>query len=62
MQQNEEKNFLQGLKPVESTQFTSALKHRPPKEKDFSRSLLGQGRGRCSRSQGTSEGPSFATP
>jgi hypothetical protein len=48
------KSFLQGpfvaqdkLKPVESTQCTSApfeaqdeLKHRPPKEKDFSRSLL----------------------
>jgi hypothetical protein len=29
------KSFLQGLKPVESTQFTSALKHRPPKEKGF---------------------------
>src|SRR5271154_864943 len=27
------------LKSVKSTQFTSALKHRPPKEKDFSRSL-----------------------
>ena len=35
MQQHEEKSFLQGLKPIESTQFTSALKHRPPKEKDF---------------------------
>ena len=34
------KSFLQGLKPVESTQFTSALKHRPPEEKDFFRSLL----------------------
>ncbi len=34
------KGFLQGLKPVESTQFTSALKHRPPEEKDFSRGLL----------------------
>jgi hypothetical protein len=33
-------SFLQGLKPVESTQFTSALKHRPPEEKDFFRSLL----------------------
>jgi hypothetical protein len=33
------KGFLQGLKPVESTQFTSALKHRPPEEKDFFRSL-----------------------
>jgi hypothetical protein len=31
-------SFLQGLKPVESTQFMSALKHRPPKEKDFFRS------------------------
>jgi hypothetical protein len=47
MQQNEKKSFLQGLKPVESTQFTSApfeaqeeLKHRPPEEKDFFRSLL----------------------
>jgi hypothetical protein len=30
-----EKSFLQGLKPVASTQLTSALKHRPPKEKDF---------------------------
>jgi hypothetical protein len=30
------KSFLQGLKPVESTQFTSALKHRPPEEKTFS--------------------------
>ena len=28
-------SFLQGLKPVESTQFTSALKHRPPKETDL---------------------------
>jgi hypothetical protein len=26
------KSFLQGLKPVESTPFTSALKHRPPEE------------------------------
>ena len=34
-----EKSFLQGLKPAESTQFPSALKHRPPKEKDFFRSL-----------------------
>jgi hypothetical protein len=40
------KGFLQGLKPVESTQFTSApfeaqdeLKHRPPEEKDFFRSV-----------------------
>jgi hypothetical protein len=32
------KGFLQGLKPVESTQFTSALKHRPPEEKGFFRS------------------------
>jgi hypothetical protein len=38
--------LLQGLKPVESTQFTSApfeaqdeLKHRPPEEKDFFRNL-----------------------
>jgi hypothetical protein len=34
-------SFLQGLKPVESTQFTSALKRRPPeadllKKKAFS--------------------------
>jgi hypothetical protein len=42
------KGFLQGpfvpqdkLKPAESTQFTSALKHRPPKERDFFLSLLG---------------------
>jgi hypothetical protein len=28
-------SFLQGLKPVESTWLTSALKHRPPKEKDL---------------------------
>jgi hypothetical protein len=34
------KSFLQGLKPVESTQFTSALKHRPPEEKDSFRSLF----------------------
>jgi hypothetical protein len=27
------KGFLQGLKPVQSMQFTSALKHRPPEEK-----------------------------
>jgi hypothetical protein len=27
------------LKPIESTQFTSALKHRPPEEKDFFRNL-----------------------
>jgi hypothetical protein len=33
-------SFLQGLKPVGSTQFTSALKHRPPEEKDFFRSVL----------------------
>ncbi len=39
MQQKEEK-LPSGLKPVESTQFTSALKHRPPEEKDFFRSLL----------------------
>jgi hypothetical protein len=39
MQQNEEKVSFQGLKPVESTQFTSALKHRPPKEENLSRSL-----------------------
>jgi hypothetical protein len=32
MQQNEEKSFLQGLKPVESAPFMSALKHRPPGE------------------------------
>jgi hypothetical protein len=36
MRQNEGKSFLQGLKPVESTQFTSALKHRPPEEKTLS--------------------------
>jgi hypothetical protein len=30
MQQNGEKASFRGLKPVESTQFTSALKHRPP--------------------------------
>jgi hypothetical protein len=30
------KGFLQGLKPVESTQFASALKHRPPEEKKTS--------------------------
>jgi hypothetical protein len=35
MQQNGEESFLQGLKPVESTWFTSTLKHRPPKEKDL---------------------------
>jgi hypothetical protein len=34
------KSFLQGLKPVESTQSTAALKHRPPEEKDFFRSLF----------------------
>jgi len=28
-------SFFQGLKPIGSTQFTSALKHRPPEEKDF---------------------------
>ena len=33
------KSFPQGLKPIESTQLTSALKHRPPEEKDFFRSL-----------------------
>jgi hypothetical protein len=33
------KSFLQGLKPVESEQSTSALKHRPPEEKDFFRCL-----------------------
>ena len=38
MQPNEE-SFLHGLKPAESTQFTLALKHRPPEEKDFFRSL-----------------------
>jgi hypothetical protein len=37
------KSFLQGLKPDENTQFTSALKHRPPEEKDFSRSLTHDG-------------------
>jgi hypothetical protein len=46
MQQEQGKGFLQGLKPVESTQLTSApfeaqdeLKHRPPEEKDFFRSV-----------------------
>jgi len=39
MQQNDGKSFLQGLKPVESMEFTSALKHRPPKEKEFFRGL-----------------------
>src|SRR5271165_907506 len=34
MQQKRGKSFLQGLKPFERTQFTSALKHRPPKEGD----------------------------
>jgi hypothetical protein len=34
----ERKSFLQGLKPVESTQFTSALKHRPPEERVFPQS------------------------
>ena len=34
------KSFLQGLKLVASTQFASALKHRPPKEKTFFRRLL----------------------
>jgi hypothetical protein len=34
------KSFLQGLKPFESTQFTSALKHRPPEERDFLGNLL----------------------
>jgi hypothetical protein len=38
MQQNEEK-LLQRLKPVESTRLTSALKHRPPEERDFFRNL-----------------------
>jgi hypothetical protein len=33
------KSFLQGLKPVESMQLTSALKHRPPEEKDFFHNL-----------------------
>jgi hypothetical protein len=33
---NEEKDFLQGLKPVESKHLTSELKLRPPKEKAFS--------------------------
>jgi hypothetical protein len=33
------KSPLQGLKPIENTQFTSALKHRPPEEKDFFRGL-----------------------
>jgi hypothetical protein len=33
------KKFPQALKPVESMQFTPALQHRPPEEKDFSRSL-----------------------
>ena len=49
MQQDEEKASFRGpfvpqdkLKPVESTQFTSALKHRPPEEKDVFRSLLGR--------------------
>jgi hypothetical protein len=37
------KKFLQGLKPDENTQFTSALKHRPPKEKDPFRSLMHDG-------------------
>jgi|HubBroStandDraft_4_1064222.scaffolds.fasta_scaffold13106_6 hypothetical protein len=32
-------SFLQGLKPIESQRFTSALKHRPPEEEDFFRSL-----------------------
>jgi hypothetical protein len=50
MQQNEEKASFRALrsklKPVESMQFTSApfeaqdeLKHRPPEEKGFFRSL-----------------------
>jgi hypothetical protein len=39
MLQNEEQSFLQGLKPIESPRFTSALKHRPPEEKDLFRSL-----------------------
>jgi hypothetical protein len=33
------KSFLQGLKPVEGTEFTSVLKHRLPEEEDFSRSV-----------------------
>jgi hypothetical protein len=33
------KSFLQGLNPVVSTQARSALKHRPPEEKDYFRSL-----------------------
>jgi hypothetical protein len=44
------KSFLQGpfvpqdkLKPNENTQFTSSLKHRPPEEKDFFRSLMRDG-------------------
>ena len=59
MRENE-KSFLQGpfvpldkLKPIESTQFTSAsfeaqdeLKHRPLKERNFFRSLLGRARQR----------------
>jgi hypothetical protein len=40
MQQNREKASFMGLKPIESTQFTSALKHRPPEEKDFSAACL----------------------
>jgi hypothetical protein len=32
---NEEKDFLQGLKPVESKHLTSELKLRPPKENAF---------------------------
>jgi hypothetical protein len=57
MRENE-KSFLQGpfvpldkLKPIESTQFTSAsfeaqdeLKHRPLKERNFFRSLLSRAR------------------
>jgi hypothetical protein len=32
---NEEKDFLPGLKPVESKHLTSELKLRPPKENAF---------------------------
>ena len=39
MQQNQKK-LLSGAEAVKSTQFTSALRHRPPEEKDFFRSLL----------------------
>jgi hypothetical protein len=40
MQIKRGKSLLQGLKPVKSTQYTSALKHRPPEEKGFFSSLL----------------------